>query len=315
MRTLLQLRSSLGDAEVRELLGKKAKPTDFPLIANGEVTAYKPNGQRLVSLLPRAVPTSLIDQAWPFMWEMRRFDTNNRGSYAGEERESTNDHRPKLKNGVRYVVLKEDGTISNTNRAANVRSVVAGAMNRSPRIPYCRETAYSTQYPELWREALPFLQYVGDLFKATVPDRYAAQMEAAKRTHPAYVIPGTPFTTVTINNTVAGAFHTDKGDYEPGFGCMVVFRKGTYRGAEIGFPKYGIGCDMQHGDVIFFDPHEVHGNIPFHDCHGHEMKDWNRISMVLYFREKMTECLEPNAELARVKTVRGNLECESPIDE
>lgn len=308
MRTLLQLRSSLTDEATRALLGKKATPGDFPVILHGEASAYKPNGRRLLTLLPKAIPGALIDAAWPFMWEMRRYGTNNRGAYAGEDRLTTNDKRPQIKTGVRYVNVKEDGTISNTDRAADVPSVVAGALDRSARIPYCRQTLYVTKHPELWGAALPFLQHVGQLFKETVSDRYAAQLEAAQRTHPAYVIPGTPFTTVTVNNTVAGAFHTDKGDYEPGFGCMVVFRKGTYSGAEIGFPKYGVGADMQHGDVIFFDPHEVHGNIPFRDGHGFQGKDWVRISMVLYFRQHMVDCLEPGAEIERAKTLRGSLE-------
>jgi len=306
VRLQVHLRSSLTDEETAALLGKRGRREDVSMIAGGEVSVFKPNGSRLLTVVRGAVSHELMDRAWPFMWEMRKFGSDNRGAYVGVER--TEDvHREKVLFGKRYVAKKQDGTISRTNRAAMIRSVVAGSMDRNPRHPFCRQTQYTTQFHDKWGAAFPFIQRVGELFREVVPERYAAQLEAAQRTQPAYVIPGTPFTTLTINNTVAGAYHTDKGDYAPGFGVMAVFRKGHYRGAEIVFPKYGVGADLQDGDVIFFDPHEVHGNLPFEDGRGHEGEDWVRISMVFYFRARMTECLEPKAEIERAKQMRGGI--------
>jgi hypothetical protein len=148
---------------------------------------------------------------------------------------------------------------------------------------------------------------MADIFRREIPDRYAAQESAANRTHPAYVIPDSPFTTLTINNCVAGAYHTDSGDYEPGFGCIVVFRRGHYDGALLGFPAYGCAADLHHRDVILFDAHEVHGNTPFQNTVGVEGEDWERLSVVFYFREKMTECLAPSDELERAKRLGSNL--------
>jgi hypothetical protein len=88
---------------------------------------------------------------------------------------------------------------------------------------------------------------------------------------------------------------------------MAVMRRGHYRGAELVFPKYGVGADLQHGDVIFFDPHEVHCNLAFREGIGVEAEDWARISMVMYFRTRMVDCLEPRAELERAKGVRGEV--------
>lgn len=308
MRTQLQLKSSRSDDEVHTLLGKKALYADAPLITtSGDVSVFKPDGTKLCTVLRGSIPTELIDEAFPFMYEMRHHETNNRGAYAGSDRVLMDGLGPNINLGNHYVSIKKDGTTSRTKRAALVRSTSVGFLDRSPRIPYCRQTAYSTQYPEKWGAALPFIQHVSALFQQTIPDRYAAQLHAAKSTHPAFVIPATAFTTITVNNTVAGAFHTDKGDFKPGFGAMVVFRRGHYRGAEFVFPKYGIGADLQHGDIIFFDPHEVHGNIPFHDTKGREAEDYVRISMVFYFRQRMVDCLEPKAEVERAKALRGSL--------
>jgi hypothetical protein len=307
VRQQLQARSSLPDTHVKALLGKVPRPDDFSLITrSGDISVFKPDGTRLLTVLRGALDLSLVNGAFPFMWGLRAHTTTNRGNYSGEDRDAAT--KPGITNGKRTRRVKADGTISNTPQAAPVRSVVVGAFDRSPRIPYCRQTAYSTQAPGKWAKALPFIQQVSMLFKETVPDRYASQLGAAQKTHPAYIIPGTNFTTITVNNTVAGAYHTDKGDYPGGFGVIVVMRKGSYGGAELGFPRYGVAADLQHGDIIFFDPHEVHGNTPFRDPIGREGEDFIRISMVFYFRTKMMDCLEPVKEVERAKMTRGGFD-------
>jgi hypothetical protein len=310
VRQVLQAKSSISDAEARALLGKTPRPSDFNFITrDGDSSVFKPDGKRLLTVLRGALPKELVDAAFPFMWNLRSHVTTNRGAYAGVDRDDDSTRSKKgIKKGVRYTPVKQDGTISNTNQAAPVRSVVVGAFDRSPRIPYCRQTQYSTEDPKRWARALPFIQAVGNLFKETVPDRYAAQLGEAQRTHPAYIIPGTPFTTITVNNTVAGAYHTDKGDFSGGFGVIVVMRRGMFRGAELGFPKYGVAADLQHGDIIFFDPHEVHGNVPFSETVGREGEDFVRVSMVFYFRTRMVECLPPKEEVERAKNLRGGID-------
>lgn len=309
MRLQLQCRSSLSDAETAALVGKTPRAEDATFVTrSGDASVFKPGGQRLMTILRGAIPKEELEQAFPFMWSLRKNVSTNRGAYAGEDRD--NPRRDKggvtIGKGKRYRPVKGDGTVSNTNQAAPVRSVVVGAFDRSPRIPYCRQTHYTMEAPGKWARALPYIQRIARLFQETVPERYAVQQAEADRVHGAYVIPETPFSTLTVNNTVAGAYHTDKGDYKPGFGVITCLRRGQYRGAELIFPKYGVGADLQHGDVMFFDPHEVHGNVPFSDGVGREAEEYIRITIVLYLRTRMTECLEPALELE--KNVRGGLE-------
>lgn len=289
----VQLRSKASAAEVVARVGTSARPEDIRILVTGDqVSVFKPNGQRLLVLRRGALSQKAIDAAYPFMWSLRSTTTKNRGNYAGVDSSGARRTRE----------LKRNGEVSNTNVAATtVRSAVAGYFDRYPRMPFCRETALSSNDRDGWGRALPYIQEIATLFREAVPDRYAAQLAEASRTHPAYVIPETPFTTVTVNNTVAGAYHTDRGDFEKGFGVISVFRRGDYRGAELVFPAYGVGVDLQHGDVVFCDVHEVHGNTPFRDSVGAEQTDWARISMVFYYRAKMVECLSPPEELARAK--------------
>jgi hypothetical protein len=295
------------------LVGSFAKAEHAEVALTGETTVYKPNGTRLLVLRRGAVPSDAMDAAWDFMYECRHEKTTNRGHYAGPAEGRVPDWVKKkgegayFVSGTRYRFLKEDGTLTNTSYGIDVRSAVAGSLDRYPRVPFCRETEITTRHAEKWGKAQPFIQAVANVMKDSVPDRYAAQLQMANQTHPAYVLPGTPFTTITVNNTVAGAYHYDKGDYKDGFGVMAVFRKGQYRGGDLVFPEYGVSADLHHGDVVLFDSHEMHGNVPFIDTVGTENEDWVRISIVFYYRLKIHDCLAPDKEMERARNLRGSL--------
>lgn len=303
----VQLRSrALSQETVKGLLSKHLPRTAMALQVRGATTIFKPDGTRLLTYLPGALSSDAAGRAYPFLHWMRHYISHNRGKYGG---------------GVTQPRILPDGSATKTRESAPVRSAVVGYFDRYPRMPFCRELAFTSQDPEAWGECQPMIQEVAKLFAQHVPDRYAAQLSAAKRAHPAYVIPSTPFTTLTVNNCVAGTLHTDKGDYGPGFGVIAVLRKGAYRGAELVFPAYGCGADLGHGDVILFDPHEPHTNLPFLDTVGPEGEPeqggYERISIVFYFRERMLECLSPAEERERAKGLRGSLEAvdDSPLEE
>lgn len=303
---LVQLRSRAPD--VSHLLGERASPQHLRMLVRDDATLFKPDGSRLMTLRRAAISQEAADAAYPFLHWLRHYQTRNRGNYAGIDWTGDVPGDLRKKHGSvgssRYHPEKKDGTLSKTTYAAPVRSSVVGFMDRYPRIPFCRSCALSTQKPEEWAACLPLIQEVARIFEKEVPDRYNAQLKMAEMTHPAYVIPRTPFTTLTVNNTVAGGYHTDAGDYKPGFGVMCVLRRGNYRGGEIVIPAYGVGADLGDRDVILFDVHEIHGNTPLvgegpeglPDAEGHE-----RISVVFYFRQNMTECLSPAEELERAK--------------
>jgi hypothetical protein len=111
-------------------------------------------------------------------------------------------------------------------------------------------------------------------------------MAQVDKTHPEWVVPGTPFTTITVNNTYPTGVHTDKGDLEQGFSNLTVLRRGRYSGGVFLFPEYRIGVDMGDGDLLLMDAHEYHGNTALHL----ESPDAERISVVAYFRTRMVEC-------------------------
>lgn len=287
----VQLRSRVPAEKAEAFVGTKGRPEDFPLVARGgQVTVYKPNGELLLALYPKAITEAAKEKALPFLGRASKQVSKNRGTFLGGQ----------------SLYVKGDGTVSNTTQTPPIRTSVHGYFDRNPRFPFCRMTALVSREPEAWAEVFPMVREVAGIFEHGAKGRYVAQLEAAKCTHPAYVIPGTPFTTLTVNGTFAGAYHRDAGDYKPGFGCLSVFRRGAYGGCLLGFPAYGVAVDLEDRDVILFDPHEIHGNTPF-VAEGEPHKDFERISVVYYYRAKMSECLAPEKELERVKSSRGAL--------
>jgi hypothetical protein len=99
--------------------------------------------------------------------------------------------------------------ISTTTYGTAVNSGIAGWFDRYPRIPYGRATSYTRDNFDKFKMSYPFLQNLADGFEKFLPERYAAQMTAANKLDPRFLVPGTPFTTVTVNKTFRTAAHRE----------------------------------------------------------------------------------------------------------
>lgn len=261
-------------------------------VSNEDVTVLKPDGTPLLiyqkNVLPRA---TLISAFETFKQVDVRGSGDNRG-LAGGILEGAND--PLIDKthgdvgevrGTRYTTLKQDGTLSRTSYSRAVDSGVVGYYPRYPRIPYCRLTAFTMEHQKEWKAALPFMQQVSRVFEKTMPDRWAAQQAIIQQTTPDFFIPGTVFTTITVNRTWRTAVHQDKGDFAPGFGVMSAMEGGKYQGCELIFPKFRVAVDMRTGGLCLADVHEYHGNAPIVAAPGNF-----RLSLVFYYRQDMVKC-------------------------
>jgi len=177
--------------------------------------------------------------------------------------------------------------VCKTTYANGVMSGIAGWFDRYPRIPYGRSTSYTEQFPEKFAMAFPFLQSLAKGFKDLLPWRYENQMKAARQMDPRFLVPETPFTTVTVNKTFRTAAHYDAGDLNDGLSNLLVLsNNGNYSGGYLVAPEYRVAVNPRPGDLLLINNHEVmHGNTPI-ELHDDETE---RVSLVVYFREKMLE--------------------------
>jgi len=136
---------------------------------------------------------------------------------------------------------------------------------------------------------------MADVFAEAVPDRHRTHVQWCQRTRPDWVIRGTPYTTITVNNTYATGVHTDKGDLDEGFSCLAVLRRGTYTGGCLTFPEYRVAVDLQDGDMLLMDAHEWHGNTELIKGDA----EAERVSVVAYYRTAIAKCDTAEAEAAK----------------
>jgi hypothetical protein len=176
--------------------------------------------------------------------------------------------------------------ISDTTYANQVFSGIAGWFDRYPRIPYGRATAYTQNNFDKFKMAFPFLQSLNRGFRELLPLRWQAQRSAADRIDASFLVPGTVFTTITVNKNFQTACHRDAGDFSDGLSNLLVLSNdGKYTGGYLVFPEYRIAVNVRPGDLLLVNNHEIiHGNTPIVAEEGSE-----RISLVCYFREKMLE--------------------------
>lgn len=193
--------------------------------------------------------------------------------------------------------------VSTTNYAKSVFSGVAGWYDRYPRIPYGRATSYTEKHPELFELAYPFLQTLNKGFRELMPWRWGNQRAAADKLDPRFLVPGTVFTTITVNKTFRTACHRDAGDLDSGLSNLLVLGSGEYTGGYLIFPEYRIAVNVRPGDLLLVNNHEViHGNTPI-VLNNPDDSSCERISVVCYFREKMLDLKSYDYEILRRKFV------------
>lgn len=297
----LRLRTRRSEEWVDKYKGAAVTPEMVNVKLEGPTRVLKPNGKPLCVYLPGAA-LDVGDETYGHFTKIR-MSTDNRGYAAGSER-----------------VLKNSRGGTRT-RSAPVMSAILGGFDRVGPMQYCRLTAFTAQQVEQWDALQPYFRRISDLLRDNVPERYDAQMDHAMRTHPDWLIRGTPFTTITVNNTYPTGIHTDKGDLDAGFSTLGCIRRGDFKGGWLTFPQFGVAADMQNGDVLLMDAHEWHGNTPIscahcgenirkpgHDCEGAAASGAayapERISIVSYFRTDMTAC----GSLDEENAVRASLQ-------
>ena len=283
----MRLRSRIGTEEMESKVGKILTDDDYNVLLTGAATVLKPNGAPLCVYLPGEL-THEVDagDTYPILHSLRTITTDNRGAASGSPR------------------VASKGT---QTRARHVASSVIGAMDAAGRQRYCRLTAWTGKNVPHWQALAPLLRAVAARMQQHVPDRYAAQLSEAQAAQPEWVVPGTPFTTVTVNNSYPTGVHTDKGDLERGFSTIACLRRGSYTGGRLTFPLWRVAVDLHHGDLILMDAHDWHGNTMMVCACGQRMNGMcdtcgaDRSSVVSYYRENISRCGSADQEYARAQ--------------
>lgn len=273
-----RLLSKIPEERLEGLKGRILGEDSYDMLLTGPSFLSLPDRRPLVAYLPGAVKQEMTD-AYDVLTTIRS-QTDNRGLASGSER-----------------VTQNYG--ANRTRSKRVMSSVLGAMDPAGPQQYCRLTAFSARQVDEWESLRPLWQAIAGHFAdhPRLTERYGAQVKEAQATPDEWIIPGTPFTTITVNNSYPTGTHQDKGDLDAGFSCLAVARRGEYTGGRLVIPEYRVAVDLRDGDLVLMDAHQWHGNT-FMTCKCGELLSEGpcevcgaeRVSVVCYYRTNMRKC-------------------------
>ena len=275
-----RLKKQLTDEQAAALKGKYLNDSHYDLLITGDADGYDTNGKLLFKFRKKAIP----------METLKLGVDSFKGSIELTESRG-------IASGSSHKRIRKDGSVSNITVGNKVESGNVGYMDSNAMVKYCRKTAFAKNYFDKFKAGIPFVEFIDTKYKELCPKHYANQIAIANGTNRNYVISDTAFTTVTVNKNFRTAVHQDAGDYPDGFGNLIAYREGDWTGGYFCLPQYRVAIDLQNTDILFVDVHKWHGNTDFINTDDNFL----RISFVLYYREYMYKCSQPQEELQKMK--------------
>jgi len=267
------VRKIMSDEALKKYEGKFLEESDFKIILNSDADVYTETGELLLKFRKGVLPQRNIEQAYDAMKDFIKTTTTDRGIATGSNKGLGTGQKKAVMSNIMGYFDKWPISIKHQFKVAGMKPPTR-----------CRLTKFTSQFPEKWEKIVPLIQDIDRQYKKLVPAAYASQRKAADSVK--FKIPNTSFSTVTTNLNFRTAAHHDSGDWDEGFGNLVVIEKGKpYGGAFTGFPQYGVAVDCRQGDFLGMSVHNLHGNSPMIPTD----ETSQRISLVCYLRKKIVE--------------------------
>lgn len=271
------------DDEIKARAGTFLRAADVKLVVKKDADVFTDTGKLLLRFRKGVLPADHINKAYEALIEFAKRSVSSRGiASGGEKNKRMFANNPKVMSNVIGYMGKFTIKEKQMFRELGIKKP-----------PYkIRVSAFTRNYAAKWRHVAPLIRDIDAQYKRLVPDCYRKQRAAALQT--AYHITGTAFSTVTTNVNFQTALHRDKGDYDEGFGNLVVIERGApYEGGYTCMPQYGVGVDVREGDFLAMDVHQWHSNTPIvptkspHEGAGAGASV--RLSLVNYLRQDVWE--------------------------
>jgi hypothetical protein len=269
MKTLL-LRHDYKEAAA-ELKGHHPAPSHADQTIGEDTVVVAPDGSIPAVLLTQKIDPALYNPAYE-LWKTVDELPSNRATAVG----SPSLHR-----------LKTNGTLSERRgvpknvlavlEEQGVRHGVLGSLDATPDQP-CHKTPLTLRRPELLDQNKTLTERVDALYAQAMPRFYAVQRAVVDHV-PCWRLWDTAFTTIYIVKMLRSAYHPDRGNLR---GVMsAIMPMGNFTGGELIIARWRISIAYTPGDLLLFDPQQLHGNLPF---------EGERLSAIFYCERRIAEC-------------------------
>ncbi len=158
-----------------------------------------------------------------------------------------------------------------------------GYFDKTPRVPFCRETAGTLARPEIFAISEPLAREVEYVNKSELFESWNCQRDFMRKVSPDYKYHNSIFSTMTVNLNVQCALHTDAGDFVGGMGNLVVLELGRDDSGILVMPRERVAFLVRPTDVLLMNVHHLHGNLAL-------TLGGTRLTAVLYARRHIDKC-------------------------
>ncbi|HVB54964.1 MAG TPA: hypothetical protein VNE63_00835 [Candidatus Acidoferrales bacterium] len=254
-----------------ELKGKYPAPAHIDQTINQQTVVMAPDGSIPAVLLTQQIDPELYKPAYE-LWKTVDELPTNRATAVGslslprQRKDGTLSERRVVPENVLKLLQKQ-----------GVRHGMLGYLDATPDQP-CHKTPLSIKRPEMLDQNDLLIKRVDELYKQHMPSLHAIQRAEVEK-GPRWQLANTAFTTIYIIKNLRSACHADHGNL-PGV-MSVLMPMGKFTGGELILARWRIAIAFKPGDLLLFDPQQLHGNLPF---------EGERLSAIFYCVRRIADC-------------------------
>jgi 2OG-Fe(II) oxygenase superfamily len=233
------------------MCGKWPHPSNASVTINSD-TAVIADGAIRAVFLRTVIPPELHRLAYQF-WKDVNESLANRITATGTEsmpRSITKAGRPNLHTGMHVYceeVIEDEGA---------AQGILGWDANDGG------VTTMTRKHRERLNGNRTLIELVNGLYKQYAPGIYAVQRRAIKKNaDPHCRLWHTVFSNAYILKNWATPYHRDTNNLHRVLTAIICC--GEFEGGELMIPRWGLNIPYQPGDLVLFDPQQVHGVLPF----------------------------------------------------
>lgn len=240
------------DKEAVQLKGEFPDESDATQTIDEDVELYAPDGTITAVLLCRVIPSDLHMLAYE-LWKDVDNPISNRPVATGATRE----HRSTNHFGVPSPRTGTNERVVNVLQRLDARQAILGWDAKSGGL-----TKDTRNHPEMLDGNRNLIERVDELYAEHVPVSHTIQLAAVKMSRdPHYRRWHTAFSNLYILKNFCTACHYDTNNLRGVLTAIICC--GKFTGGELVLPRWRIRIAYKPGDLLLFDPQQLHGNLPF----------------------------------------------------
>ncbi len=263
MRTLLLKHDYIETAAKQK--GTHPAPSHADQVIDQDTRLVAPDGSTTAVLLTQRIDPHLHRRAYA-LWRTVDGLPSNRATALGTtslHRSVSRDGTPSPRSGVNVRVLD----------VVEARQGILGYSGHP-----CHKTTLTKRWPELLDRNKQLVKRVDQLYARYMPTSYATQVAEVKKAPRRRRLWQTAFTTIYIAKNFRTAYHTDRGNLRGVMSALLPM--GNFAGGQLVLARWRIAIAFKPGDLLLFDPQQLHGNLPF---------EGERLSAAIYCSRHIAE--------------------------